>query len=88
MNLLYPTFKLRLLPLMIGVYHSSDYSNWQELCWNLGVTDIPNFVRVAYIHNAGYIGGGIGLIVAIIYLLRLRKSDPGATGQPPDTSLK
>ena len=73
---------------LLGVYHSSDYSNWLELCWSLGVTDIPNFVRVAYIHNAGYIGGGIGLIVAIIYLLRLRKSDPGAITQLPADSLK
>jgi hypothetical protein len=36
----------------------------------LGVTDIPAFVRVGYIHNAGYLGGLIGLIVAIITLRR------------------
>jgi hypothetical protein len=30
-----------------------------------GITDTWSFVRVAYIHNAGYLGGAIGLIVAL-----------------------
>lgn len=30
-----------------------------------GATDITAFVRVAYIHNAGYLGGLIGLIAAV-----------------------
>ena len=37
---------------------------------SIGVKDIPAFVRVAYIHNAGYLGGLIGLIVAIVILRR------------------
>jgi hypothetical protein len=30
--------------------------------------DLRSFVRVAYIHNASYLGGLIGLILAIIYI--------------------
>jgi hypothetical protein len=30
--------------------------------------DLPSFVRVAYIHNASYLGGLIGLVAAVIYL--------------------
>jgi hypothetical protein len=60
---------------LLGIHHSSDYSNWQDMCSSLGVTDVPAFVRVAYIHNAGYIGGLLGLVLAIIYLQRLKKTD-------------
>lgn len=59
----------------LGVHHSGEYSNWQELCRILGVNDIPNFVRVAYIHNASYIGGLMGLIASIFLLSHLKKSD-------------
>jgi hypothetical protein len=34
----------------------------------LGILDLPSFVRVAYIHNARYLAGLIGLILAIIYV--------------------
>jgi len=57
----------------LGLLHSPDYSYWVDFCNSLGVSDIPNFVRVAYIHNASYIGGLLGLIFAILYLLRLKK---------------
>ena len=32
-----------------------------------------SFVRVAYIHNAGYLGGLVGLILAIIYARKQRR---------------
>ncbi len=48
--------------------HGSDYSAWQDLTTSLGVVDVPGFVRVAYIHNASYLGGLIGLIFALIYV--------------------
>jgi hypothetical protein len=35
--------------------------------------DLPSFVRVAYIHNAGYLGGLIGLILAIIYTRKQKR---------------
>jgi hypothetical protein len=48
----------------------SDLSVWQGFVTTRGVVDLPNFVRVAYIHNASYLGGLIGLIVALLYLRR------------------
>jgi len=50
---------------------NADYSAWQDFVQTYGVADLPNFVRVAYIHNASYLGGLIGLIVALVYLRRL-----------------
>jgi hypothetical protein len=41
----------------------------------LGILDVPSFVRVAYIHNASYLGGLIGLIAAIIYVRRRRNTE-------------
>jgi hypothetical protein len=35
--------------------------------------DLPSFVRVAYIHNASYLGGLIGLVTAIIYLRKQKR---------------
>ena len=51
---------------------NSDYSSWDDfrLCYDL--TDVPSFVRVAYIHNAGYLGGLIGAIIAILYVRRVK----------------
>ena len=43
----------------------ADYSSWQWALQRFDVTDHWSFVRVAYIHNAGYLGGIIGLIVAL-----------------------
>ena len=67
---------------VLGAHHSNDYSHWQDLCSILGVTDIPAFVRVAYIHNAGYIGGFIGLVVAVLFLLRQKQTEKAAATQP------
>ena len=65
---------------VIGATHSADYSAWQEFAAALKIADLPNFVRVAYIHNASYLGGLIGLIVAIIHMQRVRRTQP--TGAP------
>jgi hypothetical protein len=65
MNFLYPKIPLALLP---GLSHGSDYSSWEGMAASLGIVDLPSFVRVAYIHNAGYLGVLIGLVAAIIYL--------------------
>jgi hypothetical protein len=48
--------------------HGTDYSAWASFASARGVLDMPSFVRVAYIHNAGYLGGLIGLIAAVIWL--------------------
>jgi hypothetical protein len=47
---------------------SYDLSSWQDFAETLGLTDLPRFVRAAYIHNASYLGGLLGLIIAIAYL--------------------
>ncbi len=57
---------------ILGVFHGADYSAWQDFAFTLQISDLPSFVRVAYIHNASYAGGLIGLIIAILYVRRLR----------------
>jgi hypothetical protein len=49
-------------------------SGLADFAESIGVKDIPAFVRVAYIHNAGYLGGLIGLIIAIVILRRKVRS--------------
>jgi hypothetical protein len=65
---------------VLGLRHSADYSHWQGICFSLGVANVPAFVRVAYIHNASYVGGLIGLIAAITFLQRLKKSENSVVG--------
>lgn len=62
----------------LGMLHGSNYSTWEDLTSALGVQDIPSFVRVAYIHNASYLGGLLGLVVAVIHLRRLKTPKRGA----------
>jgi hypothetical protein len=54
--------------------HSSDYSYWEPTLEYLQITEQANFVSVALIHNAGYIGGLIGLIACLI-LMAVEKRD-------------
>jgi hypothetical protein len=61
---------------VLGLLHDSDYSAWESLASRLGIVDLPSFVRVAYIHNASYLGGLIGLIATIIYLRKLNHTEP------------
>lgn len=51
---------------------SFEHSRWNAFASVLGILDLRSFVRVAYIHNASYLGGLAGLIVAIIYIRRLK----------------
>jgi hypothetical protein len=55
---------------LLGLMHGPDYSGWQPIAFQLGVEDVRNFVRVAYIHNCSYVGGLVGLVAAIIYVRR------------------
>lgn len=43
---------------------------WQDLGKELGVTNVPAFLRVALIHTAGYLGALAGLILASLHLRR------------------
>jgi len=65
---------------VLGVVHGSNYSAWEDLASRLAVHDLPSFVRVAYIHNASYLGGLVGLVVAIIHLRRIKAPNPAAVG--------
>jgi hypothetical protein len=52
----------------------ADFSAWRGFAETRGVLDLPSFVRVAYIHNASYLGGLIGLIIALVHLRRLKRT--------------
>ena len=56
------------LGLLLGT--NSDFSRWQGFASQRGIVDLRSFVRVAYIHNASYLGGLIGLIIALLHLRR------------------
>lgn len=67
-----------LLGLRLGP--DSDLSAWQGFASTRGILDLPNFVRVAYIHNASYLGALLGLISALLCLRRQRNKVAPATG--------
>ena len=70
---------------LLGALHGPDYSAWDDLAEALGILDVPSFVRVAYIHNASYLGGLIGLVAAIVYVRRRRNTEQAsvASGNMP-----
>jgi hypothetical protein len=45
---------------------NADYSAWQPALQQYRVSDVWSFMRVAYIHNAGYIGGLVGLLLTYL----------------------
>jgi len=47
---------------------TADYSDWDWVFRLLKISDPFSFIRVAYIHNASYLGGVAGLIVALIFI--------------------
>ncbi len=53
----------------------ADYSNWNEVFVHLGIIDRYSFVRVAYIHNASYLGGLAGLVAALLFVRPPESSD-------------
>ena len=64
-----------------GLYLGSDadFSKWQPAMEMLGVNDTWAFVRIAYINNAGYIGGLVGLVLTYFMMISNIKSE-GAMG--------
>ena len=53
--------------------------NPDKRCTARGIVDVPSFVRVACIHNASYLGGLAGLVVALVVSTRYgvdRKASP------------
>ena len=57
----------------------ADYSSWQWAFEQFDIADQWAFVRVAYIHNAGYLGGSIGLIVALTAIRPSKTGDKSIT---------
>jgi hypothetical protein len=45
---------------------NADYSAWQPTLQQYNVSDVWPFMRVAYIHNAGYLGALAGLLLTYI----------------------
>lgn len=60
-----------LLGYLYGLWRgpNADYSAWQPVLQQYRVSDAWSFMRVAYIHNAGYIGGLVGLLLTC-FLIR------------------
>lgn len=69
---------------LMGAFHPKDYSLFlTELCEERGIVDVPAFVQVGMIHNASYLGGLVGLIAAIVWLIRAKRvpfPESGAIG--------
>jgi hypothetical protein len=58
---------------LLGMHAAqSNLANWQIARHALGVRELPNFVTVAYIHNATYLGAAIGTLLAIVDVCRAR----------------
>jgi hypothetical protein len=88
MILFISAFAAGMIGLSIGMLHAPDYSSWETVGSLLGVSDLPQFVQVAYIHNAGYLGALVGLIAAILYIRHLKSGysqspRPTASSKPP-----
>ncbi|MCE9528344.1 MAG: hypothetical protein K8R36_20055 [Planctomycetales bacterium] len=49
----------------LGRGPDADYSAWRPALTHLQIEDQWSFLRVAYIHNASYLGGIIGLVLAL-----------------------
>jgi len=50
-----------------------ETSDLADLAASIGITDANAFARVAYIHNASYLGGLVGIIVAVFLAWRAAK---------------
>jgi hypothetical protein len=65
-----------LIGFLMGVFHGPNYErSWGSLPTSQ-ISDVPAFVKVGYIHNASYLGGLVGLIIASIRIVRKRKITP------------
>lgn len=55
---------------VFGLIHQPDLTQWETIGFQLHITDLASFVRVAYIHNGSYAGGFSGLVAALLYVRR------------------
>jgi len=56
---------------LLRVAHTAE-PEWVDLGRDLGLTDVPRFYSVWYIHLGSYLGSGLGAIVALVWLWRTR----------------
>ncbi|MBI1249827.1 hypothetical protein GC197_18530 [bacterium] len=63
-------FTFGLIGYVLGLWRGpdGDFGNWDWMLRQLKIEDRWAFVRVAYIHNAGYLGGLLGLLLALVFL--------------------
>lgn len=54
---------------------------WLEIGYALGVDDLRAFVIVAFLHEAGYLGAALGVLVAVLFV-RKRLAKDGAIVAP------
>jgi hypothetical protein len=59
---------------------------WHDLMASLGVTRPEEFMTVAYIHNASYLGGMLGMVVGLVLLHRQqgKRRAGGLKESPPE----
>ncbi len=60
----------------LGSRPAARNADWDSYADLLGIRDVPAFVQTGYIHNGSYLGGAIGLIVACVTIIRLKKAVP------------
>ncbi len=60
-----------------------DLRGWEEWRVGLELRDVPSFVVVAWLHWASYLGGAIGLVVAVLRVRRAERLRGGAAERVP-----
>jgi hypothetical protein len=58
----------------LGVGASRDVSGWREWTRSLWLADTPAFVVVAHLHWGSYVGGALGLVLAVTDARRRRSA--------------
>jgi hypothetical protein len=57
----------------LAVISGPGLAHWQVYEEALGLSDLPRFVLVAYIHNGSYFGAAVGAIGAAAYVWRIAR---------------
>lgn len=60
---------------------NGNYAAWQWAIDRFGITDTWSFVRVAYIHNGSYLGGALGLVLALVLIRPQRDVSQSPVGE-------
>ncbi|MDB2673585.1 hypothetical protein N9Y81_01385 [Akkermansiaceae bacterium] len=63
------------LGFFFGVAFPEGWESIRSHCVELGVDDVSSFIRVACIHNAGYLGAFLGLVAALFWIRKVSGSN-------------